>query len=109
MADVIKVVQGDEKPDIIVQIKDNNTGNVIDLSAATTTVVIKFRASGTETILSTISTSKVDPINGKVMFNFSSGVLDVDPGLYEGEIEINFNGDIQTVYDPLKFRVRQEF
>ena len=71
MADVIRVVQGDEKPDIIVQIKDNNTGSVIDLSAATTTVVIKFRASGSETILSTIATSKVDPTNGKVLFNLS--------------------------------------
>lgn len=109
MADIIRVVQGDEKPDIVVQIKDNNTGSVIDLSAASTTVVIKFRAAGSTTILSTINTTKVDAINGKVMFNFSGGILDVDPGLYEGEIEINFNGSIQTVYDPLKFRVRQEF
>lgn len=109
MADIIRVVQGDEKPDIIVQIKDNNTGSVIDLSAASTVVTIKFRAAGSTTILSTIATTKVDAINGKIMFNFSGGILDVDPGLYEGEIEINFNGSIQTVYDPLKFRVRQEF
>ena len=36
--------------------------------------------------------------------------LDGPPGDYEGEIEINFSdGTIQTVYDPLKFKLREEF
>jgi hypothetical protein len=37
-------------------------------------------------------------------------MLQGDPGDYEGEIEITFpDGQIQTVYDPLKFKVREDF
>jgi hypothetical protein len=36
--------------------------------------------------------------------------LQGEPGDYEAEIEIEFSdGQIQTVYDVLKFKVRQEF
>ncbi len=40
---------------------------------------------------------------------FTGGVLNVDPGMYEGEIVINFNGQVQTVYDTLRFTVRENF
>jgi hypothetical protein len=37
-------------------------------------------------------------------------MLQGTPGDYEGEIEITFtDGQIQTVYDVLKFRVREDF
>lgn len=109
MADIIKLVQGDSKPDIMLSLTDENTGLAIDLSAATTVVRVKFRAAGSETLLSTITCSKTDAVNGKVSFNFTGGVLDVDAGSYEGEIEISFDTQTQTVYDVLKFRVRGEF
>ena len=47
--------------------------------------------------------------DGKVQFNFANGVLDVDPGEYEGEIVVDQNGSLQTVYDVLRFRVRSNF
>ena len=40
-----------------------------------------------------------DGTDGKVQFNFANGVLDVDPGEYQGEIHIEQNVDFQTVYD----------
>jgi hypothetical protein len=46
---------------------------------------------------------------GQVQFGFTGGVLDVDPGMYEGEVVVSFNGDIQTVYDTLRFTVRDNF
>lgn len=109
MADVIRLVQGDSKPEIILTLTDENTGLAVDLSAPSTTVAIKFKAAGSTTLLSTISCTKVDAPAGKVSFNFSGGVLDVDAGMYEGEIEIDYDGETQTVYDVLKFRVRQQF
>jgi hypothetical protein len=109
MVDTIRLVQGDTKPDIALTLTDEATGNAIDLSAATTTVYVKFRAAGTTTLLNTITCTKTDALAGKVQFNFSGGVLDVSAGLYEGEIEIDYNGDTHTVYDTLRFRVRDDF
>lgn len=109
MADVIKVVQGDTKPLITLTLTDEATGDPFDLSAETTTVVVYFRAAGSTATPQTISCVKTDAANGKVQFDFSGGILDVDPGLYEGEIEVSLDGATHTVYDVLKFRVRADF
>ena len=107
MAETIKVVKGDELPQIVLTLTDDTANSVLDLSLSTTSVSIKFRKKGTTTTLSTISTTKsTDGSDGKVTFNFAGGILDVDPGEYEGEIVVNYNGTLQTVYDLLKFRVR---
>jgi hypothetical protein len=108
--DVIRLVEGDERPVIVLTLTDDNTGSPIDLSLSTTVVTIKFREAGTTTLLSTISTSKLSGgATGQVQFDFTGGVLNVDPGMYEGEIVINFNGQVQTVYDTLRFTVRENF
>ena len=109
MVDVIRLVQGDQKPDITLQMTDNVSGDPVDLSAATTSISVYFRAAGTTTVLSTITCTKTDAVNGIVSFDFAPDVLDVDAGMYEGEVEIDFNGDIQSSYDLLKFRVRAQF
>lgn len=108
--DVIRLVEGDERPVIVLTLTDDNTGSPIDLSLGTTVVTIKFREAGTTTLLSTISTSKLSGgTTGQVQFDFTGGVLNVDPGMYEGEIVIDFNGQVQTVYDTLRFTVRENF
>lgn len=108
--DVIRLVKGDERPVIVLTLTDDTSGSPIDLSLSTTVVTIKFREAGTTTLLSTLSTSKLSGgTTGQVQFNFAGGALDVDPGMYEGEIVINFNGEVQTVYDTLRFTVRENF
>lgn len=108
--DVIRLVAGDERPVVILTLTDDITGGVIDLSAASTTVLIKFKAAGGSNILSAITCTKLSGgTTGQVQFDFTGGVLDVDPGSYEGEIQINYNGQIQTVYDVLRFTVRDNF
>jgi hypothetical protein len=108
--DVIRLTAGDEKPLIVVTLTDDLTGQPIDLSLSTTVVSVKFRKAGTTTLLSTISCTKLSGgTTGQVQFGFSGGVLDVDPGMYEGQIVVNFNGDDQTVYDTLRFTVRDKF
>ena len=42
-----------------------------------------------------------------VRFNFANGLLDVPPGLYEAEVEIDFEWQKQTIYDPIRFVVRE--
>ena len=109
-ADVIRLVAGDERPVIVLTLTDDITGSPIDLSLGTTTISVKFRKAGTTTLLSTITCSKVgNGTDGRVQFGFSGGVLDVDPGMYEGEVNINFNGESQTVFETLRFTVRDNF
>ena len=107
MADVIRLVKGDELPIIQLTLTDDVANQVLDISAATTTVSVRFRKAGTTTLLNTIACTKsTDGTDGQVEFDFQGGVLDVDPGQYEGEIVVDFNGSSQTVYELLTFRVR---
>lgn len=108
--DVIRLVQGDERPVIVLTLTDDVTGSPVDLSLATTNVTVKFRKAATTTVLHTITCSKIGSgTTGQVQFSFVGGVLDVDPGMYEGEVIINFAGEVQTVYDTLRFTVRENF
>lgn len=107
MADRIKLVQGDNRPYIRLTLT-NPDGNVVNVSSAT--VRVKFRAAGSTTILSTITCSKPNGgSDGLVVFNFPGSTLNVEPGQYEGEVELDFGGELQTVYDVLKFTVRAQF
>jgi hypothetical protein len=110
MADKIKLVQGDTLPIVRLTLTDPVTTNAINLSAGSTTVNVYFRQSGGTAILSTIACAKVNGgSTGQIQFDFSAGVLNVAPGAYEGEIEINFGGAKQTIYELLKFNVREQF
>lgn len=110
MSTPIKLVSGDDKPNITVTLTDETDNSAIDLSDADTAVYVRFRESGTTTTLATIACTKTDAANGVVTFDFSGGVLDgLDAGAYEGEIEIDFNGTKHTVYELIRFRVREEF
>lgn len=110
MAEKIKLVQGDTRPALVCTITDETTGLPISLAGAT--VRLKFRQVGETTLRSTINGTVADPANGVVLFSWATAPtsLDGDPGDYEGEIEITFiDGQIQTVYDVLKFKLREDF
>lgn len=109
MSDRIKLVQGDTRPDIKVTLTDASTGDPVIITGAT--VRLKFRAAESIEVLATLIGSVIDGANGVVAFPWGPGDLDVDPGEYEGEIEVTFaNGaGVQTVYDKVKFRVREQF
>ena len=110
MAERIKLVQGDSLPYIKLTLSDPITGAAVNLSEPEIVVRVYFRAAGSTTILSTILCEKVTGgTGGQVRFNFAPDVLDVDPGPYEGEVEIDFDGQTQTVYEVLKFNVRSQF
>lgn len=103
----IKLVQGDNRPYIRLTLT-NADGSAVDVSAAD--VVVKFRAAGTTEVLSTFVCAKPNGgADGVVVFNFPGASLDVPAGQYEGEVEIDFGGEYQTVYDVLRFAVRAEF
>jgi hypothetical protein len=107
MSKRIKLVQGDTRPYIRTTLR-NADGIPVDVTGAT--VLLKFRAAETEDTLFTVEALLPNPVNGVVVFGFPPGALDIEPGFYEGEIEINFGeNEVQTVYDLLKFTVRAQF
>jgi hypothetical protein len=107
MADVIKLVVGDNRPEITITFTDDITGQAYNVNASVVTVL--FRLKGTELLLSTIPCSQGIASN-QVLFDFTNGELDgIEPGHYEGEITIDEGGEVQRVYDVLNFRVRQNF
>lgn len=108
MADKIKLVQGDTRPQIQVTLTDESTGSPIDISGATPR--LKFRAAGEETILDTLVGTVQNGPNGVAIFIFNPTTLDVEPGDYEGEIEVTFSdGGVQTAFELQKFKVRAQF
>jgi hypothetical protein len=109
MSEVIYLVQGDTKPQIKVTLKrDDDTAQ--DVTGAT--IKLHFRPVNT----TTVSFSKtgvftgVDATKGEVVFNFSSGDLDLDPGDYEGEVEVVYTDSTrETVYEVIQFILREDF
>ena len=124
MADKIKLVQGDTLPTICVVISDELTGEPIDISGCD--VEMKFREAGSTSVKSILlgelqpgikvgSLTNTDPPyntpgkGGIVFFEWGAGDLDTD-GAFEGEISVTLaDGRVHTVYDNVKFIVREEF
>lgn len=108
MSSRIRLVQGDNLPIIRMTLRHGD-GTPMNLQDAS--VVVFFRRAGETQVLSTLPCAKLGGgLAGEVSFNFPGSTLNVDPGAYEGEIEITTgDGEKQTVYDTLKFTVRAQF
>ena len=118
----INLVAGDTKPEINLTLKDSNTaaaGLTLDPDDSSTwgiiditdpTVTVKFRALGASTVLDTMTCIKVVPADGTCYMPWGSDTLDVAAGTYEGEISLTYTSwGILTLFDRLKFKVRDDF
>lgn len=105
----LRLVQNDRLPAVSLRLTDATTGAVMDLSAGTTTVTAHIRAAGETTIKESIVLTKPSGgTDGVVSLAWTATALDTS-GEYEAEIEINFNGSKQTVYDVLPLIIRPHF
>ncbi len=102
----IKLVQGDTLPQIILTITDTTTGEPINLGDSSTSVNLHIRKAVGGARVMTIPCGKVEDEPGKVSFAFSNSSNLV--GQYEGEIEIDFDGNTLTVFETLKFTFREQ-
>lgn len=122
--ETIPLVAGDDLPELNFTLRDANTaaeGERLDPDDPTTwlpidltsvsAVRVHFRAIGGGEILDTMVCGRVAPFTaGKCFMQWNPTTLDVDAGSYEGEIEIEYSdGRRQTVYDRIKFKVRDGF
>jgi len=110
MAEKIAFVRGDTKPNLIVSLTDSVTGAPIDLTGAT--VRLRFRKVGATVLSATLTGVVTNATGGVVTFTPADApqMLTGPAGDYEGEVEITFaDGSTQSVYDILKFKVREQF
>jgi len=107
MANIL-LVKDDTSPQVQVTVTREDTGQAVNLSAATTR--LKFRAAETTTVLTTLTGAAGDLANGVAVFTFASGDLNVSAGEYEGEIEVTFaDSSVETVFELIVFTVRADF
>lgn len=117
----LNLVTGDTYPELSFTLKDSTSaasGQTYDANDSSTwsainitgaTVKLRIRELGSTTVKSTLTCTVTDGSNGVCTTIFPTGTLDT-AGTFEGEIEITFsNGNIQTIYDLLKLKVRADF
>ena len=120
-SDTIKLVVGDTLPELTFNLKDSNSaasGQTLDIEDSTTwapidltngTVKLRIREVGKSTVLSTITATISAPSSGTCTLIFPSGSWTA-AGPFEGELEFTkSDGNIQTVQDLIKFKVRDDF
>ena len=115
------VVQGDRRPSISIQIVDSSKAKgsaVLDIDDPTTMqpvniteplVQMNFMRAGNEAVLDTINCIKLSPYtDGKIEIAWKSGTLNVEPGVYIGEVFLTYTGGgVWTMPQRLKFRVEK--
>jgi hypothetical protein len=110
MTERIKLVRGDTAPQIRLTLTDEVSNTPINLIG--TTVTLHFRAVGADTVLFSrpaFINQDLAP-SGVCVISWEDDDLDVEAGDYEGEVEIvRATGARETIYDILKFRVREQF
>ena len=108
MSPPILLVQGDTRPALVTTLTDETTGLPINITGAVPS--LKFRAVDALVLTDTLVGTVTDGAKGVCVFQWSALSLAGAPGDYEGEIEIVFSsGQIQTVFHPLNFWMRQQF
>jgi hypothetical protein len=107
----IFLVKDDNGSQVECIITRDNTGLPVDLTGATAR--LKFRKKRTTDVLFTLSNLTEDGIDleqGQAIFEFTDANLDLDAGLYEGEVEVTFpNQNVETVFEVVNFQVRDDF
>ena len=110
MATSFNYVQGDTGPQIKLTLTQNDTGTAVNLTGAT--VTLHFRAAGEETVLFSraLFVDQNAASNGVAILQWQTDDLNQPAGSYEGEVEVVLSTGLrETLFDLLKFRLREDF
>jgi len=110
MATSFNYVQGDTGPQIRLTLTDDDTSTATDLTGASAT--LHFRAAGdTSVLFSRALIINAGTANqGLAVLQWNAGDLNQVAGVYEGEVEIvKSSGLRETLYETLRFRIREDF
>lgn len=105
------LVQGDTGTQIKVSLSRSGTSEEVDLTNST--ISLKVRKENETALAFTVTGLKTTNVNNEVVFRLSNNMIDIEPGRYEGEVQVVFsdNGTSleETVYETIKLYVREEF
>ncbi len=108
---MIYLVRNDNGSQLECRLTRDDSDVPVDLTDAV--AKLRFRKKGTSNVIFTLNNITVAPVDlpqGQALFQFSSANLNLQPGLYEGEVEVTFNNsNIETVYETIDFKVRDDF
>ena len=120
--ETINLVQGDTNPQLNFTLRDSKTaasGKTLDEDDSSTwaaiditgySIELKFRALNSTSVLFTESLGITTAADGTCYMIWPANSLDVEAGIYEGELQLtDGSSKVQTVYDKLKFKVREQF
>ena len=123
--ETINLVQGDTKPELNFTLRDSATAVVTDpvtvldeddsstwaiINITGYTIKLKFKALTSFTVLFTESLAIISGSGGTCSMIWPADSLDITAGIYEGELQLtDGSSKVQTVYDKLKFKVREQF
>ena len=110
MATSFNYVQGDTGPQIKVTLVDEDTNQATDLTGATAT--LHFRGAGESTVLFSreLFIAADTAATGVAILQWQTNDLNQEAGTYEGELEVvRVNGLRETLYETLRFRIREDF
>jgi len=94
---IYKMKKGDTQP-ISIQVSDNDTDDVVDLTGATAKFIM-VESANTRVAKVNSSAQVYDPTNGKVRYNFTPTNSDT-PGEYYGYFEITYSGGKKQTIPP---------
>lgn len=108
---IIRLVQNEPGPVVVLSLTDDATQSPIDLSPAGTSVALLFRDASTKTVLFTQPCNIIDGgTTGLAEFSFSAVSLNIPLGSYQGVVEVTRStGKVDRVRDVIEFRVRENF
>jgi len=108
---MIYLVRNDNGSQLECRLTRDDSDVPVDLTDAV--AKLRFRKKGTSNVIFTLNNITVAPVDlpqGQALFQFSAANLNLQPGLYEGEVEVTFNNsNIETVYETIDFQVRDDF
>ena len=93
----IFLVNGDNKPQVQVNLTRADTQAVVNCVGATCTLKVRARGAVTTLFTVTSSSSNANLQNGILLFTLGANLTNIDAGAYEGEVNVVFNGDRKSV------------
>ncbi len=106
----IRLVRNDTGPQIQLTLTDEITGSPVNLTGASATLHMKSVATGTVVLSRQLGIPTATASQGLAFIVWGSNDLNQTPGDYDGEVEVLLSTGLrQTVYDVLKFRIRDQF
>jgi hypothetical protein len=102
----VQLVQGDTAPILRGVIRDDDTGDPLNLTGAT--VYFQMRKADDHRYSINAACTITAPLTGSVSYTLANNDLNT-PGTYQGQYEVHYaDTTVQTTYNPVEIVVRRQ-